>query len=249
MNEAIEGLKSLMGKVKTEGVKEGVERVAACFNKIAKVRGDLRAEYQAKMDAADRESNVAGTKIVDRVQALEDKVMDVLDQVADKLVVQDAVFSKLAKSTAPPPPPSVEQPWAEVVRRSRGRQTKPVVTPVARAGTVKTPRARPLALTVKLAGEDFPALLKTVRRIVDPGVTGNSINRLKRANAGDLLVEINGGNDSAEMVRAELMHSLGPEARVRKLGNSTAVEIRDLDGLQVSGFRPRQAGLYRCRAR
>lgn len=101
------------------------------------------------------------------------------------------------------------------------------MTPVARAGTVKTPRARPL--TVKLAGEDFPALLKKVRWKVDSGVTENFINRLRRTNARDLLVEINGNNDSAEMVRAELMRSLGPEARVRKLGNSTAVEIRDFD--------------------
>lgn len=104
MNEVIEGLKSLMEKVKTEGVKEGVEQFAACFNKRAKVRGDLHAEYQARMNAAERESNVAGNKIADRVQALEDKVMGVLDQVAYKLVMQDTAFSELAKSTASPPP-------------------------------------------------------------------------------------------------------------------------------------------------
>lgn len=228
MGEAFDFLKGLMGKVKTEGVKDGVDRAALCFDKLKKARTDLRAEYLARMETADREIGKADTKMADRVQVMEDKVMGVLEQVADKLAVRSVALPEMAYSS-PPQPRSEEQPWAEVVRRNATRRTRPVVPPAGKVGTVKMPRTRPLAIMVKLAGEDFPALLKTVRQKVDPGVTGNSIGKLRKTNAGDLLVEINGGSDSAEVVRAELVRSLGPEARVRKLENSSAVEIRDLD--------------------
>lgn len=184
------------------------------------------------MDAVDRESRKVKTQVVDRIQILEDRVMGVLDQVTGKLTAQETAISVPAAPSAPPVG-RAEQPWAEVVRKNRVRQNKPVAEPIKPAedktGVAKMLRTRPLALAVKMDGEDFPALLRTVRRKVDPGVTGNSITNLRRTNAGDLLVEINGGNSSAEIVKAELERSLGPEARVRKLGGSSTVEIRDMD--------------------
>lgn len=71
------------------------------------------------------------------------------------------------------------------------------VTPTAPA---KLPRSRPLAFMVKKDGEEFSELLKTVRSKVDPEVTGNAISRLRKSKNGDLLIVINGGNESAEVV-------------------------------------------------
>lgn len=111
---------------------------------------------------------------------------------------------------------------AKTVAPSNGAQTiKPTQT--------RPPRPKPVALMVRKDGEDFPELLKTVRSGVNPEVTGNSIGRLRKTRNGDLLVVINGGNGPAETVKAEITRALGAGATVRKLENSSVVEIRDLD--------------------
>lgn len=95
--------------------------------------------------------------------------------------------------------------------------------------SVRPPRSRPLAIVVSKGGEEFPELLKTIRRTVDPKVTGNAITKMRRTGKNELLIEINGGTDSAENVRAEVERSLGSDAKVRKLEETSPVEIRDLD--------------------
>lgn len=94
----------------------------------------------------------------------------------------------------------------------------------------KLPRARPAALLVSKEGEDFPELLKTVRRRVDLGTTGNANARLRQTRTGDLLIEVSGGVDAAELIRKKVSRSLGPETKVRRLENSASIVIRDLDG-------------------
>lgn len=49
------------------------------------------------------------------------------------------------------------------------------------------------------------SLLKTVRLKVDRGITGKAISKLRRTKNGELLIVINMGNDSAEVVKAELI--------------------------------------------
>lgn len=61
-------------------------------------------------------------------------------------------------------------------------------------------------------------------------MTGTSISKLKQSkyynNPGGLLIEFNGGSDSAEVER-----SFGLNVKIVKLEDSTAVELCDLDGL------------------
>lgn len=57
-----------------------------------------------------------------------------------------------------------------------------------------------------------------------------SIVKLRQARNGSFFIEINGGAESAEVVRAEVDRSLGSESLVRKMRNSTIVELRDLNG-------------------
>lgn len=93
----------------------------------------------------------------------------------------------------------------------------------------KPPRARPLAVIVKTGEEQFPELLRAVRNKVDPAVTGTAIARMRKTLNGNLLIEINGGAESATTVKQEVERSLGPEASVRMTDNMTSIEVRDLD--------------------
>lgn len=122
----------------------------------------------------------------------------------------------------------------EVVRRPRraeplppGKIKETIKTPARKA---KPPRVKPLALVVKNMNEEFPELLKTVSTRVDPTITGNSISRIRKTRTGDLLIVINGGEEEAEVVRAEVTKSLGDGAKVQRISNESPIEIRDLDG-------------------
>lgn len=61
-------------------------------------------------------------------------------------------------------------------------------------------------------------------------MTGSSISRMLRTKAEALLIEINGGYDSADVVRGKVTQSLGPETKVHKLEDKFSKEKRDLDG-------------------
>lgn len=52
---------------------------------------------------------------------------------------------------------------------------------------------------------------------------------MKRTGKGELLIEINGGADSAEAMRAEVARSFGPGTKIRKIKDPSAIEVRDLD--------------------
>lgn len=239
MKTAINALVVLTARVKAEGVKMKVDTIANAFDRVLKMRCELQAEARARICAADHLMSVSVVKITDRVGALETKIMDGLVRAtADKADQGRFPATAVATATVPPPSQAVEtQRWVEVARRNRGRSARTATaatvatnqTNAAAARGARTPRARPMALSVRLDGEDFPALLKTVRRKVDPGVTGDSIAKIRKTLAGDLLIEINGGSTAADVVKTEVMRSLGPEAKVRKLEDTATVEIRDLD--------------------
>lgn len=100
-----------------------------------------------------------------------------------------------------------------------------------RKGSTRTSRTRPLAVRVKRGDEDFPELLKSVRGCVDMTVTRTAIAKLKQAKSGGLLIEINRGAESAEVVKAEDERDLGPKATVRKMDDVAVIELCDLDDL------------------
>lgn len=93
----------------------------------------------------------------------------------------------------------------------------------------KPPRSWLLAIIASIADVEFPELLRSVKRGVNSEVTGNSISKMRRTGKGELLIEIHGGADSAEVVRAEVTRSLGAGAKVRKMVDTSPIEIRDLD--------------------
>lgn len=60
------------------------------------------------------------------------------------------------------------------------------------------------------------------------------ISKLRQTRSGELLIEINGDSNSAELVRAEVKRTLGPGSLVRKIKNSTEVELRDIDCMAIT---------------
>lgn len=68
-----------------------------------------------------------------------------------------------------------------------------------------------------------------MRAKVDPEVMGNAISKMKRTKNGELLIVINGSNDSAYRVNAEFSKLFGADVKVRKLDDLVAMEIRDLN--------------------
>lgn len=54
---------------------------------------------------------------------------------------------------------------------------------------------------------------------------------MRETRDGGLLIEVNGGAESAELVRREIEQAMGSGASVRKTENMRFVEILDLDGL------------------
>lgn len=52
---------------------------------------------------------------------------------------------------------------------------------------------------------------------------------MRQTRNGSLLIQINGGTDSAKIIKDEAERSFGPNAKVRVIDDSTAVEVRDLD--------------------
>lgn len=167
------------------------------------------------------------------VEAMEARVLGVLDHVNKKLAEQDEVLAKMV------PLKTREQPelqgWTEVVKRTKGGvNKKPTTTPETTAIPKKNwqpnpPRERPLAIMVTKDDKNFPDLIKTIRNKVDQAVTGDSITKMRKTMGGNLLIEINGGVEAAEAVKNEVARSLGPAAKVRRMMNEAPIEIRDLD--------------------
>lgn len=162
LKESLDTLKSLMSKVKTDGVRKNVDHAISYFNKIFKFRPELHAEVRAKISVADRDSKAVGRKITDYVEALETKVLRVLNQMSAKIKDQDRTLAKLV--TFPVPNLDSQSQLTEAVKKGRRKNlttaTKLSVTPkdapVNPTTTARLPRSRPLALMVKNNGDDFP---------------------------------------------------------------------------------------------
>lgn len=236
LREVIEALKPQMGKVRSEPVKKNVDKALSNLITLGRIREAIYEELRAGARSAPNITEKdALREVEDRVTSLEEKVMGSLDLVQEKLAFQGKTLEAMTSSPSAALEP--EERWTEVVKRPRGgpkqhKQPEPMDSKTAEKTSTRQrrqPRARPLAIAVAMNDKDFPELLKTVKRNVDPTVTGDSITKMRRTQKGELLIEVRGGTDSAEKIRDELARSLGTEAKVRKLESTSPVEICDLD--------------------
>lgn len=238
LRSTIEALQSGKTNVRAESVRDNVDKTVSCLISLGAAREAIHAELRARSATAPRALETGERNdTADRVTALESKVMNAIDKVQEKLESHGRALEIMASTPAPvstaAPGTSIEDKWTEVVKRSRGGpKQKKLPEPLVggtetknRAHQRKQPRARPLAIAVSMAGEEFPELLKTVKRNVDPQVTGDSITKMRRTQKGELLIEVRGGADSANKIRAEVARSLGAAAKIRRLESTSPIEI------------------------
>lgn len=76
----VDALRIQMVRVKTEGVKENVECVVTLLSSLNKAREELHAKWGAKLESTGRNVEAAENKMTDRVEALGEKILGVLDK-------------------------------------------------------------------------------------------------------------------------------------------------------------------------
>jgi len=140
--------------------------------------------------------------------------------------------------------------WTEVVKKSRKpRPLAPAFTAQfgkqeTAAGPTSTkapeqkrawpennrvPRARPPAVLVEVGREDFPALSKKIRSGVNKEIIGTRVVGMRQTKTGGLLIEIRGGPEKVEAVRAEVARTAGSDVGVKTLQSRDVFEIKNLD--------------------
>jgi len=113
--------------------------------------------------------------------------------------------------------------WTDVVKnKPRGKRTQRTIGPSTGPDQTQTRKAarpsknRPPAIIVRRGDDQFPELLRTVRSKTNVEMIGTSISEMREMRNGGLLIEVNGGVESAELVRLEVEQAMGPRALVRK---------------------------------
>lgn len=239
--EIIATLQQQSARVKVEGLKDSVEKAMKCLNIYKTAREVLQAEWKSRIQIAVRD--VADSQTTQQVKALESKVTKGLHRIDAKLSEKGGVLASLRDTKDGSN--NVEDKgvtWTEVTRRGRAarsqatlpssiRPSDPVSdAPPKTVRSARLPRPKPLAIMDSNGKDEFLKLLKTVKKSVNPEVTGNLIAKM-RTLQGNLLIEINGGAEAAEKVRQEMTRSLGANTSVRRMGGETPLEICDLDEL------------------
>jgi len=253
LKKELENLREIGKKIKTAGATESIDKLLALHNHLVANRNDRKAFKQA---AAAKEATATNinlniermTKVITtKVESSRAMIVEAINGIAEKtrttelksISLEEGCKSEILEAItdlkAGIAARETETQWSEVVRKKRPRD------PTKGETLVKLPdikprghRSRPLAVIVSKENDSFPELLKTLRSKVDSEKTGTMISKLRETRNGNLLMEINGGAEAAEIVRREVARSLGPEASVRKTENVFKVELRDLDGMTTS---------------
>lgn len=95
LKTVVDSLKTQMAGVKTNGVRGNVDQMSSLLNSFRKVRDDASVEWRTKLEVAGRNTAEAQNRVVDRVDAMEGRVMNVLGLVQNKLGEQDSVLASL----------------------------------------------------------------------------------------------------------------------------------------------------------
>lgn len=236
-------LKTLMARVKTEVVKEQVEKMSTLLDELIRKRGEIKLEHRVikASEKTKAETSADDKTTLDRVTVAETRILEALEAVNKRMDNHEEQFNKLASNNywspetqQPSDRPDVQ--WTEVVRRRKPNKIMEdndiqgkLEYPTKTTKPGKPTRVRPVAIVVANEGQQFPELLKTIRKNVDPEVTGDAIMKMRETQNGKLLIEINGGSGPTEAVRAEVARSMGPKASVRVLEDKSPIEILDID--------------------
>lgn len=230
--KTIDDMKPNMEKVKVEGAKESFKKIVDLINLLKKDRDETRIAWRKALDEKEQ-AVVRLTTNGDLAKKLEISEGNIIAAIEN----QKECFRKEMIEMIEPPETHTggatedknkeEMKWTDIVKRNV-KATKEKSKP---GPTVTKPkmRAKPPAIMVNVAKEDFPALAKKIRDNVNGDTIGNRVIGMHQAKAGGLLIEIRGNQEDMEKVRAEISRSAGPEVEVRSLQQRRLIEIRDMD--------------------
>lgn len=247
LQKEVEALKEVSKRVKVEGVKNGIEKISSLLT--------LLVEHKNKRNAVSRLSLGQDSTIeVNRI--LGEFRMEVMEIVKES---QETILGTIGQFTHTGPAPAkgarndinggnkmatakdtatgTDPPWSEVVgrRHRRGQNTEKAVTtePPTTAFPVKkrSVRSRPPAILVDIGENEFTEVAKKIHDKANMEVIGDSVVGVRQAKSGGILIEVRGGADRVESVRAEIGRSVGENFGVKTLQRKVLIEVRDLMGL------------------
>lgn len=121
--------------------------------------------------------------------------------------------------------------WAKVVSRGQRKERKP--------------KARPDAIIIAGNGKaTFADILRKVKADPNLGEVGQSVTKIRRTQKGDLLLQLNSSGDKANEIREIISKTLGDQAAVKSLQDTTIFEIKDID--EVTMVEDVRDALIRC---
>lgn len=101
----LEHLKSIVVRVKTDGVKEDVDKLVALFESLVYTRKDIRMEYRTVMAVAEERSSsrpdsiATDARTIDRLAASEDKILGAIGAMNERLDTHEKIISRMSVKT------------------------------------------------------------------------------------------------------------------------------------------------------
>lgn len=227
-------------RTKTEGYKENFAKIWERFKTISDIRVILRKGRaqkakleQAKLDQTQCKGETTKEReesLVVQIKATEKRVMEALLEVKSRLDGQNEILKALAEWSDWQENICTPQVWSEVVRiTKKNKEAQRTDGDKKDRAQPRRKKTRPIAIIVRRSEDEYLELLKKFREKASSEVTGMRISKMRETKNGNLLIEVNGDKEAADMVRLEVERSMGPGISVRTTSKNVIIEIRDPD--------------------
>lgn len=225
-------------RTKTEGYKENFAKICETFKTISDIRVILRKGRaqkakleQAKLDQTQCKGETTKEReesLVVQIKATEKRVMEALLEVKSRLDGQNEILKALAEWSDWQENICTPQVWSEVVRiTKKNKEAQRTDGDKKDRAQSKRKKTRPITIIVRRG--EYLELLKKFREKASSEVTGMRISKMRETKNRNLLIEVNGDKEAANMVRLEVERSMGPGISVRTTSKNVIIEIRDPD--------------------
>jgi len=237
-------LLELTKKVRTEGVKEGIDRVHDLFTKLVNTKGETKMLRKAvvpdfKKEIADLRCDVVAMLAESRISIVEsirgvtgDRPGTAADLGPSEVAtLKSEILEAIAGVKTGLPIRNPEPSWTEVTkRRPKKEVTQSLTVAQSKKPIQPPPRVKKLkpAIIVDTKPEDFPALARKIQQGVNPKIFGNSVVGMRQTRSGGMLIQIDGDSTAVEAVKMEVTKAAGEGTSVRTLSQKGLVEVRDI---------------------
>lgn len=251
LRKELDTLKEVAKRVKTEGVKDGIDKISTLLNQLVDIRSVIKSggRQQETTIAAQQGGNASITADASRAPEQVVSFLEEIKTMNHRMAEQGEMIRALAASVSHSSGKAVLEDlrdatgndarqttaWTEVVKRTRRTKTQPNTAQPERKdlqmGPADKPRARtrPPAIMVEVAPDKYAEVAMKIRNETDLGGTGGRVVGIRQARRGGIIIEVRGDGTQVEAVRAEVSKAAGHDAVVNTIYNKIMIEIRDMD--------------------